>query len=60
MEAKHETAGFELDAGSKQWVEAVAQQVKSLRYGVVQVVVHDARVVQIEKTERFRFGKTEV
>ena len=27
--------------------------------GVVQIVVHDARVVQIERTEKIRFDKTE-
>jgi len=29
----------------------------SLRYGVVQVVVHDSQVTQIEKTERVRLDK---
>lgn len=37
------------------WLEAIGRQVKSLRFGVVQVTVHDSRVVQIEKTERIRF-----
>ena len=41
------------------WIEAVRAQVGSLRFGVVQIVVHDARVVQIEKTEKIRFEKTE-
>ncbi|HVU07374.1 MAG TPA: YezD family protein [Verrucomicrobiae bacterium] len=39
------------------WVEVVRQQVESLRYGVVQIVVHDSRVTQIEKTERVRLEK---
>lgn len=37
------------------WVKEVLAQVKSLRFGVVQIVIHDARVVQIERTEKFRF-----
>jgi hypothetical protein len=41
------------------WLELVAQQVKSLRYGVVQIVVQDSRVIQIEKTERVRLEKPE-
>jgi len=41
------------------WVDAVRRQVGSLRFGVVQIVVHDARVVQIELTEKIRFDKTE-
>jgi hypothetical protein len=42
------------------WLEAVRSQVASLRFGVVQIVVHDARVVQIEKTEKIRLEKSEV
>jgi hypothetical protein len=40
-----------------QWLEVVRQHVGSLRYGAVQIVVHDARVIQIEKTERVRFDR---
>ena len=40
------------------WLEIVRQQVGSLRYGVVEIVVHDSRVIQIEKTERLRLDKT--
>jgi len=43
--------------GEAGWLELVRQQVGSLRYGVVQIVVHDARVTQIDKTERVRFDK---
>jgi hypothetical protein len=39
------------------WLEVVRQQVGSLRYGVVQIVVHDSQVTQIEKTERVRLDK---
>jgi hypothetical protein len=41
------------------WLELVVQHVKSLRYGVVEIVVHDSRVIQIEKTERVRLDKSE-
>jgi hypothetical protein len=41
------------------WLEIVRQQVGSLRYGVVEIIVHDSRVTQIEKTERVRLDKTE-
>jgi hypothetical protein len=46
-------------AREEAWVEAVRRHVGSLRFGVVQIVVHDARVVQIERTEKIRFDKTE-
>ena len=46
-------------ASDLKWLELVVQHVKSLRYGVVEIVVHDSRVIQIEKTERVRLDKTE-
>lgn len=46
------------DGDEKQnWLEVVRQQVSSLRYGVVQIVVHDAQVTQIETTERLRLDR---
>ena len=36
------------------WLQTLQEQIKSLRYGVVQVVVHDSRVIQIDRTERLR------
>lgn len=39
-----------------EWLEIVRQKVDSLRYGVVQIVVHDARVTQIERTEKTRLS----
>jgi len=36
------------------WLEMVRRQVGSLDFGVVQIVVHGARVVQIERTEKIR------
>jgi len=41
------------------WLDLVIQHVSSLRYGVVEIVVHDSRVIQIEKTERVRLEKQE-
>ncbi|HEX9046892.1 MAG TPA: YezD family protein [Verrucomicrobiae bacterium] len=46
-------------ASDLKWVDLVTQQVTSLRFGVVEIVVHDSRVIQIEKTERLRFDKNE-
>lgn len=39
------------------WLEIVRQQVGSLRFGVVQIVVHDSQVTQIDKTERVRLER---
>jgi len=40
-----------------EWLELVRRQVTSLRFGVVQIVVHDSQVTQVEKTERVRLDK---
>jgi len=37
-----------------EWVRLVKAQVEGLRFGVVQLVVHDAKVVQVERTEKLR------
>ena len=44
-------------AEKPEWLEVVRQHVNSLRYGVVQITVHDSQVTQIEKTERVRLDK---
>jgi hypothetical protein len=36
------------------WIALVREKVEGLRYGVVQLVVHDGRVTQIERTEKSR------
>jgi hypothetical protein len=38
------------------WLDVVEKQVQQLRFGVVQIVVHDSRVVQIERTEKVRLA----
>ena len=37
-----------------EWIALVREKVESLRFGVVQLVVHDGRVTQIERTEKTR------
>jgi len=37
-----------------EWLRVVHEKVESLRFGVVQLVVHDGRVTQIERTEKTR------
>jgi hypothetical protein len=43
-----------LTASQETWLETVRVQVAALRFGVVQIVVHDSQVVQIERTEKVR------
>ncbi|MEW9698777.1 YezD family protein [Paenibacillus sp. SI8] len=37
------------------WVERIKQMLNGLEYGSVQIVVHDGKIAQIDKTERKRF-----
>ncbi|MBW5447306.1 DUF2292 domain-containing protein [Cohnella sp. CFH 77786] len=40
---------------NEEWLERIKDAVAGLSYGTVQIVVHDGRIVQIERTERFRY-----
>ncbi len=35
----------------------ILKALKSIRYGYVQIIVQDSKVVQIDKTEKIRFDK---
>ena len=48
------TAAAPSGAKDESWMEIVRRHVGSLEFGVVQIVVHGSRVVQIERTERVR------
>ena len=45
------------DRSESAWLDLVEQQVESLQFGIVQIVVHEARVVQLERTEKIRLDK---
>ena len=36
------------------WLEIVRQKVAAMRFGSVQIVVHEGRVTQVESTEKTR------
>jgi hypothetical protein len=37
------------------WLEVVRRNVSGLRYGSVQIIVHEGRVTQVESLEKTRF-----
>lgn len=37
--------------------QEILRAVKGIRYGSVEIVIHDSRVVQIERKEKVRFEK---
>ncbi len=46
------------DGSSADWLEVVRQNVANLRFGSVQITVHDGRVTQVESVEKTRFVAT--
>jgi hypothetical protein len=40
---------------SADWIEVVIRKVSSLRFGSVQITVHDGKVTQVESIEKTRF-----
>lgn len=46
------------DAATINWLEVVRRNVSNLRFGSVQIMVHDGKVTQIESIEKTRFIPT--
>ncbi len=42
---------------SDEIIRRIASAISSVRFGSVEVVIQDSRVVQIERKEKFRFDK---
>ena len=45
-----------IESRAAQLAESVLEALRGLRFGSVEIVVHEARVVQIVRTERVRFA----
>lgn len=43
------------EPSTEPWVEIVRQKVALIRFGSVQITVHDGRVTQVESLEKTRF-----
>lgn len=50
------TSPVPTSASLPDWLAIVRAKVEGLRFGVVQIVVHDGKVTQIERTEKTRLG----
>ncbi len=44
-----------LDDAEQAWTRVVVEKVRALRYGNVQIKVHESQVVLVEATEQTRF-----
>jgi len=49
--------GQERETELPEWLEMVRRQVNSLKFGTVQITVHDSRVTQIEQVEKVRLDR---
>jgi len=44
----------ELEDASEAWLDIVRRKVNAMRFGTVQIVVHERQVTQVESTEKTR------
>ncbi|MCG3120516.1 MAG: hypothetical protein ALAOOOJD_03257 [bacterium] len=44
------------EAGPEVW-QAIIQALQNIRYGSVEIIIQDAKIVQIERKEKVRFDK---
>ncbi len=44
------------DESVKQTLQIIADLLRNIMYGNIQITIQDGRVVQIDKTEKFRFN----
>jgi hypothetical protein len=52
-----QSGGRERETDLPEWLELVRRQVSSLKFGTVQITVHDARVTQVERVEKVRLDR---
>lgn len=53
--ANHLTEGSSPEPSESDWLEVVRNNVANLRFGSVQITVHEGRVTQVESVEKTRF-----
>lgn len=51
------SSSHENDSAPLTWLDIVRQKVGSMRFGSVQIVVHEGRVTQVESTEKTRLAE---
>lgn len=50
-QSSHKASGQEM----ADWIAEVTRCIESLRYGSIEITIHDGRVTQIERREKVRF-----
>ena len=52
----HQTSTTSRNPSAQKPLDAVAEALERMRFGVIQLTVHDGRLVQLDVTERRRFA----
>ena len=52
------SATLDLNEREETWTRVLVEKVRALRFGTVQIKIHEAQVVLIEATEQTRFDVT--
>ena len=42
------------------WLSLVNRYADSIRFGAIQIIIHEGNVVQVERTEKVRFDKSKI
>jgi hypothetical protein len=37
------------------WLDKIKEAMKGLKYGSIQIIIHDSKIMQIDRTEKHRF-----
>jgi len=51
---------IERESENERVAKDIARAVKGIKYGYIQVIIQDSKVVQIDKTEKIRLGKSTI
>ena len=48
------------ETDAETWIDIVRQKVEAMRFGSVQIIVHEGRVTQVESTEKTRLSSDQL
>ncbi len=54
MDMPHQQTNALADEGTRQVTQQILRALQEIRYGSVEIVIHDSKVVQIERKEKIR------
>jgi hypothetical protein len=54
MDMPHQQTNALVDEGTRQVTQQILRALQEIRYGSVEIVIHDSKVVQIERKEKIR------